>query len=72
MATTVVRAAFNRGDLPKIVCFNQATTALGVSYNMLIAAMQKYVDQFVAPVWVRRPSSSRVRLRQGRLGDGLS
>jgi len=51
MANTAVRAAFNRGDLPKIVCFNQATTALGVSYNMLIAAMQKYVDQFVAPVW---------------------
>ena len=51
MANTAVRAAFNQGDVPKIVCFNQATTPLGVNYNQLIAAMQKYVDQFVAPVW---------------------
>jgi hypothetical protein len=44
-------AAFNQGVIPTIACFNQATTPLGVNFNALIAALQTYVDKFVAPVW---------------------
>src|SRR5712692_6473529 len=44
-------AAFNQGVIPTIACFNRATIALGVDLNALIAAMQAYVDQQVAPVW---------------------
>ncbi len=52
MSTTQpVFGAFNQGVIPTIACFNQATTALGVDFDALIAAMQTYVDQFVAPVW---------------------
>ena len=43
--------AFNQGLAPTIACFNKATTALGVDLDTLIAAMQAYVDQHVAPVW---------------------
>ncbi|HVC21461.1 MAG TPA: hypothetical protein VNE16_15415 [Vicinamibacterales bacterium] len=44
-------AAFNQGGVPSIACFNQATTALGVDFDRLIAAMQAYVDRHVMPVW---------------------
>ncbi|HEV2971287.1 MAG TPA: hypothetical protein VGY55_15030 [Pirellulales bacterium] len=43
--------AFDKGQIPSIACFNQATTALGVDFDALIAAMQAYVDEHVAPVW---------------------
>ncbi len=52
MATTrPVAGAFNQGQVPTIACFNQAQTALGVDLDALIASMQAYVDQYVAPVW---------------------
>jgi hypothetical protein len=44
-------AAFNQGDAPKIAVFNKAATPLGVDLDALIAAMQNYIDNFVAPVW---------------------
>jgi hypothetical protein len=44
-------AAFNQGIIPTIACFNKATIALGVDFDLLIASMQAYVDQYVAPVW---------------------
>jgi hypothetical protein len=44
-------AAFNQGGAPKIACFNKAATPLGVDFDALIAAMQVFVDQHVAPVW---------------------
>jgi hypothetical protein len=44
-------AAFNQGGIPKIACFNKASTPLGVDFDALIAAMQVFVDQYVAPVW---------------------
>jgi hypothetical protein len=47
----LVYAAFNQGGVPTIACFNRATTALGVDFDKLIAAMQRYVDAYVAPVW---------------------
>ena len=46
-------AAFNQGVIPTIACFIDPTTktALGVTLDALIAAMQAYVSNFVAPVW---------------------
>jgi hypothetical protein len=46
-----VLGAFDQGQVPKISCFNKATTPLGVDFDELIAAMQTYVDEHVAPVW---------------------
>ena len=43
--------AFNQGKVPTIACFNHATAPLGVDFDRLIAAMQKYVDAHIAPVW---------------------
>src|SRR5205823_6411454 len=43
--------AFNQGEIPKIACFNKATIPLGVDFDALIAAMQEYVNKFVAPIW---------------------
>lgn len=43
--------AFNQGGVPTIACFSKARTALGVNFDALIAAMQAFVDQHVAPVW---------------------
>ncbi len=45
--------AFNQGIIPTIACFIDKTTVtpLGVKLDDLIAAMQVYVNQYVAPVW---------------------
>ena len=43
--------AFNQGGIPTIACFNKASTPLGVDLDVLIAAMQAFVDRYVAPVW---------------------
>ena len=43
--------AFNQGGVPTIACFNKASTPLGVNLGTLIAAMQAFVNQHVAPVW---------------------
>ncbi|HEY7183421.1 MAG TPA: hypothetical protein VIC84_18465 [Blastocatellia bacterium] len=48
-----VLGAFNQGVIPTIACFIDKTTEtpLGVDLDRLIAAMQAYVDKYVAPVW---------------------
>jgi hypothetical protein len=46
-----ILGAFNQGEIPKIACFNKATIPLGVDFDDLIAAMQEYVDKYVAPIW---------------------
>jgi hypothetical protein len=51
MTKKPVFGSFNQGEKPVIACFNQAQTPLGVDLDTLIAAMQNYVDNFVAPVW---------------------
>jgi hypothetical protein len=43
--------AFNQGEVPRIACFNRATVPLGVKFSALVAAMQEYVDNYVAPIW---------------------
>jgi len=49
--TGSVRAAFDQGQVPTIACFNRATVGLGVDLDALLAAMQKFVDKYFAPVW---------------------
>ena len=46
-----VFAAFDKGQTPNIACFNQAQTPLGLDMNELVAALQKFVDDCVVPVW---------------------
>jgi len=46
-----VNAAFNQGDVPRIACFNRALTPLGVDLHHLVEALNRYVSDFVAPVW---------------------
>jgi hypothetical protein len=47
----LVRAAFDRGQIPTIACFNRAKTPLGFDLDKLLAALQKFVDTLVVPVW---------------------
>jgi hypothetical protein len=47
----MVRAAFDRGQIPKIACFNKALTPLGLDLDRFLAALQKFVTNCVAPVW---------------------
>ena len=49
--TRPVFAAFDQGQIPQIAVFNQATTPLGVDLDALVAALQKFVTDCVAPVW---------------------
>jgi hypothetical protein len=49
--TKRVHGALKQGIAPTIACFNKAKTPLGFKLPDLIAAMQVYVDQYVAPVW---------------------
>lgn len=44
-------ATFDQGKVPTIVCVNMAKTPLGVDFDALIAAMNKYVSNFVLPAW---------------------
>lgn len=44
-------ASFDKGQIPTIVCVNQAKTPLGVNFDALIVALQKYITQFIVPVW---------------------
>jgi hypothetical protein len=46
-----IAAAFDQGQVPTIACFNQATADLGVGFDRLIAALQRFVDDSVVPVW---------------------
>ena len=46
-------SAFDQGAVPTIACFVDHTTRtpLGVKLDELVAALQVYVDEHVAPVW---------------------
>jgi hypothetical protein len=47
----LVRAAFDRGQVPTVACFNRAATMLGLDLDKLLAVLQKFVDTRVATVW---------------------
>jgi hypothetical protein len=38
-------------QVPTIACINEAETPLGVDLDRLVAALQKFVDHHLAPVW---------------------
>ncbi|MDR3749457.1 MAG: hypothetical protein P4M04_15150 [Acidobacteriota bacterium] len=44
-------ASYRHPHVPTIACFNRAKTPLGVDFDHLIAALQKYVDEHFAPIW---------------------
>jgi hypothetical protein len=46
-----VRAAFDRGQVPTVACFNRAKTPPGLDIDQLLSALQKFVDTCVVPVW---------------------
>ena len=46
-----IRADFNRNVVPTIACVNKAKTPLGVDFDRLIPALQKFLDECFAPVW---------------------
>ncbi len=46
-----IRAAFDQGQIPKIACFDRAKAPLGVDFDRLVRAMQRFVDDHFAPVW---------------------
>jgi hypothetical protein len=39
------------GIIPTIACINKATVPLGVDFDSLIRALQRFVDEHLAPVW---------------------
>jgi hypothetical protein len=40
-----------RRTVPTIVCVNEATVSLGVSFDRLVRALRRYANELVAPVW---------------------
>jgi hypothetical protein len=50
-ANRIVMASFDQGQIPTIACINSATVDLGVDFDALIAALQKFVDTLFAPIW---------------------
>ncbi|MGH6834542.1 MAG: hypothetical protein ACREC9_03120 [Methylocella sp.] len=48
---SIVMAAFNKGAVPTIACFNKATVGLGVDFDQLIATLQTFLDESFVPVW---------------------
>ena len=47
----LIAAAFDHGQIPTIACFNTATVDPGVDFTRLVAALQKFADQYFTPVW---------------------
>ena len=50
-ARKIVMAAFNQGAVPTIACVNNATVDLGVDFDKLIPALQKFLDECFVPIW---------------------
>ncbi len=47
----LIAAAFDHGQIPTIACFSKATVDPGVDFDRLVAALQKFADQYFTPVW---------------------
>jgi hypothetical protein len=50
-----------RDSDPTILCINHATEKLGVDFDELIAALQKFVDEHFAPVWGIRANLEKAK-----------
>src|SRR5262245_47064389 len=44
-------AAFDQGQIPTITVFNKAKTELGIDLEAFVGAMQRFVTDYVVPVW---------------------
>jgi hypothetical protein len=44
-------AEFDQGQVPSIACVNRATTALGVDWTHLVAALDEYANAVFARIW---------------------
>ncbi len=47
----IIMAAFDHGQVPKVACINKATVDLGVDFDKLVPALQKFLDEHFVPVW---------------------
>jgi hypothetical protein len=47
-------ALFNRVHVPTIACIDRSTVPMGIDFDALIAALQRFIDEHVAPVWGTR------------------
>jgi hypothetical protein len=54
-------ALSKHGSDPTILCVNHATEKLGVDFDRLIAALQKFVDKHFAPVWGTRANLAKAK-----------
>jgi hypothetical protein len=45
------RLAAKFDQAPTIACINQAATPLGVQWEQLLAALDKYANEVFAPIW---------------------
>jgi hypothetical protein len=46
-----IMASFDQGVAPEIACINKATVDLGVDFAKMVNSLQRYIDEFFAPVW---------------------
>jgi hypothetical protein len=51
MGRNKFRTNFNRGVIPTIACVNKSKIGLGVDFDKLILALQKFLDDCFVPVW---------------------
>jgi len=50
-ARKTVKAPLSPGPGPTIACVNKATAKLGVDFDKLVVALQKFLDEHFVPVW---------------------
>lgn len=46
-----IMAAFDRGQIPTIAMVNKSTIPLGVNFDNLVVALQRFADTCFTPVW---------------------
>jgi hypothetical protein len=51
MGRNKFRTDFNRNVIPTIACVNKSKIGLGVDFDELIPALQKFLDECFVPVW---------------------
>ena len=51
MGRNKFRTDFNRNVIPTIACVNKSKIGLGVDFDELISALQKFLDECFVPVW---------------------
>jgi hypothetical protein len=61
-----IAADFNRSVVPTIACVNRSKIGLGVSFDELIPALQKFLDECFVPVW--GAPAKLIKARKPRVG----